>query len=69
MSVVFVVLAIEPSILFMLGECANSEIYPSIVPALLIVFYVNGIIWLSVRHEKRLDRQFHGAIFICIEAC
>lgn len=37
-------------------------------PALLIIFYVNGIIQLSVRHERRLDRH-HGAGFICIEAC
>lgn len=59
-----VVLGIEPSAWLRLGEYADVRY----IPALLIVFCVKGIIWLSVRPEKRRDRQFHGAIFICIEA-
>lgn len=60
------VLGIEPSAWLRLGEYADADV--RYIPALLIVFCVNGIIWLSVRPEKRRDRQFHGAIFICIEA-
>lgn len=60
------VLGIEPSAWLRLGEYADADV--RYIPALLIVFCVKGIIWLSVRPEKRGDRQFHGAIFICIEA-
>lgn len=46
-----VVLGIEPSAWLRLGEYADMRY----IPALLIVFCVKGIIWLSVRPEKRRD--------------